>query len=130
MSSVNEEQGQGGCPRSRNDRGAPNDGHDDVFEIRGCDRVSEHWQRVDSTSLVNEPRIEVLLAGLLLLRAPVVIEGVQDCRARTRCRAEVDGGLAAVTANLQKRPRRSRRQSCPIQREALLLGQESRRRDR
>ena len=71
------------------------------------DRAAEHRQRVHHAQLrVDQAGVVVLPAGLVLLRAAVVVEGEHHAAGRPRRGAEVDRGLAAVGADLERRARR------------------------
>ena len=107
------------------------DGDDDVLESRVLDRPPEERQGVHAPGpRVDDLRVVVLPAGLVLLGSVVVVDGEQHGAGGARGRAEVDRGLPAVRADLQQRPDGAGREAGRMQRHALGVGHEALRRPR
>ena len=102
------------------------DGDHLVLEAGGRDGAAEDGQRVHQPELgVDQRRVVVLPAGLVLLRAAVVVDGEDRAAGLARGRAEVDRGLAAVGADLQHRARAGAARSADaVQQQPLVLGHE------
>ena len=103
------------------------DRDDDVLEPGRVDRAAEERQRVHAAGLgVDDLGVVVLPAGLVLLRAAVVVDGEQHRARRARRRAEVHRRLAAVRADLEQRSdARRRRAPAVVQREPFVVGHEA-----
>ena len=72
-----------------------------VVQPGRIERATERGQRVEQAGdLVDQRRVVILPAGLVLLRAVMVVDGVQHAAGLLRRRAEQQGGLAAVGADL------------------------------
>ena len=104
VAAVDEQQRERRTP-VRGDGGRAADDRDHlVLEPGAGDRPAEHRQRVHQPELVvDEARVVVLPAGLVLLRAAVVVEGEHGAARRPCRRPEPDRGLAAVAADLERR---------------------------
>ncbi len=73
---------------------------------------------------VDERGVVVLPAGLVLLRAAVVVDGEHGAADLARGRAEVDRGLAAVGADLEDRAAGESLTGQAVQQQALVLRHE------
>jgi hypothetical protein len=111
----------------RDGGGVADDRDDDRLQARTGEGAAERGQRVDAAVRAQEAGVEVLLAGLLLLRPPVVVDREEDGAAGAGRGAEVDGGLAAVGADLQQRAQAGGPQGGLVEGEALGLGHEAER---
>src|ERR1700689_987087 len=77
---------------------------DGGFQFRFGDRALPRGQRIQSTvARIDERLVEVFPAGLILLAAVVVVEGVQDRTRRLGRRAEIDRRLTAPRPDLEPR---------------------------
>ena len=89
------------------------------------DRPAEDRQRVHQPELrVDQGRVVVLPAGLVLLRAAVVVDGEHRAAHLARGRAEVDRRLAAVGPDLERRPVGEPLPRPAVQQQPLVLGHE------
>jgi hypothetical protein len=93
------------CTPQAGDVGGPAHHHDHViFESGRRERNPQRGQRVQAAGpRVDQAGIVVLPAGLVLFRAAVVVDGHDQLAGRPGRRGQVDGGLAAVAADLQDR---------------------------
>lgn len=104
----------------------PDDGDHDVFEPRVLDRPSEERQRVHAPGAgVDQPLVVVCPAGLVLLRATMVVDGVEHAATLASRGTQVDGRLAAVRADLEQRPVRGGLATRVVQRPAFVVGHEA-----
>ena len=105
----------------------PADDRDDlVLEPGARDRAAEDRQRVHQPELgVDEGGVVVLPAGLVLLRAAVVVDGEDRAADLAGRRAEVDRGLAAVGADLERRAVGESLAGVAVQQQPLVLGHEA-----
>ena len=105
MTAVDEDQAERGSPQPGHVGGAAH--HDDhvILEPGRGQRGPQARERVEAAGYrVDEARVVVLPAGLVLLGPAVVVDGDHDLAGGAGRRGEVDRGLAAVAADLQDRP--------------------------
>ena len=105
----------------------PADDRDDlVLEPGAGEGAAEDRQGVHQPELgVDQRRVVVLPAGLVLLRAAVVVDGEDGAAHLAGRRAEVDRGLAAVGADLERRPVGQPLAGVAVQQQALVVGHEA-----
>jgi hypothetical protein len=105
VAAVDEDQAQPGAPQPGHVGRAAHD-HDHVLlEAGGGQGGAQAGQRVQATGgRVDQVGVVVLPAGLVFLRAAVVVDGDDHLPGGAGRGGEVDGGLAAVAADLQDRP--------------------------
>lgn len=85
--------------------GAADDGNHRLFQAGKVEGPAKQGQRVGRKGGKIEQRgIEVLLTGLLLFGAPVVVDGKKNGAVLPTGAAQVNGRLAAVTADLEAGP--------------------------
>ena len=105
MAPVDEKQGKWRGPAAGHHMARPDDGHHRLFQAGFGQGAPQVRQRVDGAlALVEELRVEILLAGLLFFAAAVVVDGKEDLPAPSAGAAQVKGALAAIAADFQARP--------------------------
>jgi hypothetical protein len=101
VAAVDEQHAERRTPERGHPLGPADDRDHLVLQARGGDRGAEDRQRVHLAEAgVDQLRVVVLPSRLDLLRAPVVVDGDDHGPGLPGRRAEVDGGLAAVGADL------------------------------
>jgi hypothetical protein len=107
----------------------PDDGHHGILEPGVVDRCPEEGQRVHlADPVVDDLGVVVFPARLVLLGAPVVIDGEQDDARPLGSVAEPDRRATAVRADFEHRHARQRRTGgdrCVPQRITLVGGHEA-----
>ena len=104
VAAVDEQQGDGRAPVRGDDRRAPDDADDHILQAGVVDRRPERRQRVHPPGAgIDDGRVVVLPAGLVLLAAVVVVDGVDDRAGGARRGAEPHRRTPAVRADLEQR---------------------------
>src|SRR5205807_3406246 len=93
---------------------------------RLLDGAAEVGEGVDTAAArVDYLGVVVLPAGLVLLRAPMVVDTEQHRAGLGRRRPQVERRLAAVAAHLEQRPHRGGLEAGLVQRQPLAIGHEA-----
>ena len=126
VAAVYEHHGQRRLPVPRRGRRAGHDGHDRLFQPGGADIATKLPETVHAArAVVKQRRVVKHLAGLVFLRAPVVVQGEQGAVVGPAGQAQVDSGLAAIAAYFQHRPARAGLQGVVVKGLGLIGGQEA-----
>ena len=116
----------GVCHASRTGIEWPTIADDDVFEVGRVNRAPEERQRVHLAGLgVDDLGIVVLPPGLVLLGSAVMIDGEEHRARGARRRAEIDGRLPAVRADLEQRTDPAAVDPGRVQRQPFVIGHEA-----
>jgi len=128
VAAVDEEERQRGVPQAGDRRRRPHDEHHVVFQTAILEGLPGEGQGVHTTGpRIDDGAVVVLPACLVLLRAPVVVDG-QEHRAAVPGRgAQVHGGFAAVGPDLEERTKAGAgcRHPGPIERRSLVVRHEA-----
>ena len=126
VTAVDEHQPERRGPVRGDRRRVADDGDHGVLEPGVLDRAAEERQRVHAARLgIDDLGVVVLPPGLVLLRAPVVVDAEKHRAAGARRRAQVHGRLPAVAADLEERPHGSPVAARGVEREPLVVGHEA-----
>ena len=106
--------------------GRAHDGHHDVLEVCLLERPPQERERLQAAGRgIDELRVVVLPARLVLLGAAVVVDGEHDAADLAGRGAEIDGGLAAVAADLEHRADREPLTGEAMEGQPLVVGHEA-----
>jgi hypothetical protein len=126
VTAVDEQERQRSGPRPGHERRLAHDGDDRALEAGVVDRAAEVGQRVHQAhGGVDEVGLVPLPAGLVLLRAPVVVDREQHPAPLPGGGAQVHAGLAAVAADLEQRAVDRHRGGRLVEGEALVRRHEA-----
>ena len=104
MAAVDEDQAQRGGPEAGHVGGAADDHDHVVLQAGGGQGGAQARQGVQAAGgRVDQAGVVVLPAGLVFLGAAVVVDGDDQLAGGAGRGGEVDGGLAAVAADLEYR---------------------------
>jgi hypothetical protein len=107
VAAVDEDQAQRGGPQAGHVGGAAHDHDHALLQAGGGQGGAQARQRVQAAGgRVDQVGVVVLPAGLVFLGTAVVVDGDHHLARGTGRGGEVDGGLAAVGADLQDRAAR------------------------
>lgn len=122
VAAVDEQEAKGSGPVANHAGAIANDGNHPGFEPSVVDGPAEGRQGVDPADRrIDQVRFVPLPAGLVLLRAPMVIDAEQQRVGVSGDRSEIEGRLAAVATDLEQRPERGiRRRGGTPQGNALI----------
>ena len=103
MAAVDETEREGCAPERGDLGGVPDDGDHSVFELRRLDGPPKERKRVHAPGDgVDDIVIVVLPTGLVLLRAPMVVDAEKNRTGTLRDVAQKDCRPAAIRADLEE----------------------------
>jgi hypothetical protein len=121
MTSVNEDKGKFLPPVGGEPGGIPYDADDGSFQVGFSDISTKERKSVDQTGLlVDDLRIVVFPARLVLLGSTMMVHGKELLIDPARGRPEIEGGLPAVGSDFQHGTYRTGPQAGPV--ESFALG--------
>ncbi len=114
MPAIDENHGKRHCADRRGNRARRHEQNSNIFQLGSAQGPTQLLQAFHAAgNRIEEIRIVVQLARLMLLRAAMMIHADQAAAAATGARSQVDGRFSAVAADLQNRPQ-SRMIACQI----------------